>query len=35
CERPNCAQRAFPQLGRSINVDENSAANIPYTPGAR
>ncbi|MBC2644374.1 MULTISPECIES: short-chain fatty acyl-CoA regulator family protein [unclassified Rhodococcus (in: high G+C Gram-positive bacteria)] len=35
CERPNCAQRAFPQLGRTINVDENSAATIPYTPGAR
>lgn len=32
CERPNCAQRAFPQLGRPIHVDENSALNIPYTP---
>ncbi|MGW5318392.1 short-chain fatty acyl-CoA regulator family protein [Nocardia thailandica] len=32
CERPNCAQRAFPQLGRSIRVDDNRATNIPYTP---
>ncbi|MET9217145.1 MULTISPECIES: short-chain fatty acyl-CoA regulator family protein [unclassified Nocardia] len=32
CERPNCAQRAFPQLGRAIRVDDNRAANIPYTP---
>ncbi|MGW4336459.1 short-chain fatty acyl-CoA regulator family protein [Rhodococcus koreensis] len=32
CERPDCAQRAFPQLGRSINVDENNAATIPYSP---
>ncbi|MGW5380215.1 DUF2083 domain-containing protein [Nocardia sp. NPDC003999] len=32
CERPDCAQRAFPQLGRAIRVDENRAANIPYTP---
>ncbi|MEU7141365.1 short-chain fatty acyl-CoA regulator family protein [Nocardia sp. NPDC046473] len=33
CERPACAQRAFPQLGRPIRVDENNALNIPYTPG--
>lgn len=32
CERSACAQRAFPQLGRPIRVDENSALNIPYTP---
>ncbi|AXK87709.1 hypothetical protein SAMN05421776_11550 [Nocardia farcinica] len=32
CERPNCAQRAFPQLGRAIRVDDNLAANIPYAP---
>lgn len=32
CERPDCAQRAFPQLGRAITIDENRAANIPYTP---
>ncbi|MFC9659363.1 short-chain fatty acyl-CoA regulator family protein [Nocardia sp. NPDC127606] len=32
CERPRCAQRAFPQLGRALRVDGNRAANIPYTP---
>ncbi|MFF2087279.1 short-chain fatty acyl-CoA regulator family protein [Nocardia sp. NPDC058176] len=32
CERHECAQRAFPQLGRAIRVDQNRAANIPYTP---
>ncbi|MEU7631114.1 short-chain fatty acyl-CoA regulator family protein [Nocardia sp. NPDC049220] len=32
CERVDCAQRAFPQLGRAIRVDENSALTIPYTP---
>lgn len=35
CERPACAQRAFPQLGRAIRVDDNRAANIPYTPADR
>ncbi|MEV5647389.1 short-chain fatty acyl-CoA regulator family protein [Nocardia sp. NPDC052254] len=35
CERPDCAQRAFPQLGRPIRVDENRAATIPYTPDDR
>jgi predicted transcriptional regulator/DNA-binding XRE family transcriptional regulator len=35
CERPNCAQRAFPQLGRPIRLDENRAATIPYTPDDR
>ncbi|MFD4432957.1 short-chain fatty acyl-CoA regulator family protein [Nocardia sp. NPDC058497] len=35
CERPDCAQRAFPQLGRAIRVDQNRAANIPYTPADR
>lgn len=34
CERPDCAQRAFPQLGRALVVDENRAANIPYAPAA-
>lgn len=33
CERPSCAQRAFPQLGRAIRIDENSAGNVPYSPG--
>ncbi|WP_405494313.1 short-chain fatty acyl-CoA regulator family protein [Nocardia sp. NBC_00511] len=32
CERTDCAQRAFPQLGRPIRVDDNSSQNIPYVP---
>nr|WP_221333536.1 short-chain fatty acyl-CoA regulator family protein [Nocardia transvalensis] len=32
CERTDCAQRAFPQLGRPIHVDDNSSLNIPYVP---
>ncbi|MFI1462058.1 short-chain fatty acyl-CoA regulator family protein [Nocardia carnea] len=32
CERTDCAQRAFPQLGRPLAVDENRAADIPYLP---
>lgn len=31
CDRPNCAQRAFPHLGRPIAVDENRAEPVPYT----
>ncbi|MEU6586896.1 short-chain fatty acyl-CoA regulator family protein [Nocardia sp. NPDC046763] len=31
-ERADCAQRAFPQLGRPIRVDDNSSQNIPYVP---
>ncbi|WP_327144211.1 short-chain fatty acyl-CoA regulator family protein [Nocardia sp. NBC_01327] len=34
CERTDCAQRAFPQLGRPIRVDDNSSLNIPYVPTA-
>lgn len=30
CERPACAQRAFPPLGRPLNVDQNSTTFIPY-----
>ncbi|MFC4127300.1 short-chain fatty acyl-CoA regulator family protein [Nocardia rhizosphaerae] len=30
CERPQCAQRAFPQLGRGIRVDDNRSATTPY-----
>ncbi|GED97351.1 short-chain fatty acyl-CoA regulator family protein [Gordonia crocea] len=30
CDRPNCAQRAFPQLGRPILVDDNVAETAPY-----
>ncbi|MFE3703793.1 short-chain fatty acyl-CoA regulator family protein, partial [Nocardia tengchongensis] len=32
CERTDCAQRAFPQLGRPIRVDDNSSLTIPYAP---
>ncbi|GAA1096359.1 short-chain fatty acyl-CoA regulator family protein [Tsukamurella spumae] len=31
CDRPRCAQRAFPQMGRPIAVDTNRAELIPYT----
>ncbi len=31
CERPRCSQRAFPQLGRPIEVNPNRAEPIPYT----
>ncbi|TQF74074.1 ImmA/IrrE family metallo-endopeptidase [Rhodococcus spelaei] len=30
CDRPACAQRAFPQLGRPIRVDEDRSSNLPY-----
>ncbi|MFG1780869.1 short-chain fatty acyl-CoA regulator family protein [Rhodococcus oryzae] len=30
CDRPACAQRAFPQLGRSVLVNENSSGHLPY-----
>ncbi|SNS63120.1 short-chain fatty acyl-CoA regulator family protein [Rhodococcoides kyotonense] len=30
CERVSCAQRAFPQLGRAIGVDENVDTDLPY-----
>lgn len=30
CPRPTCTQRAFPQLGMAIGIDENQAAGIPY-----
>ncbi|MGW5381543.1 short-chain fatty acyl-CoA regulator family protein [Nocardia sp. NPDC003963] len=32
CERTACAQRAFPQIGRPLAVDENRPANTPYAP---
>jgi len=32
CDRADCAQRAFPQAGRPLDIDENRAATIPYTP---
>ena len=30
CERPACPQRAFPPIGRSLAIDENTAAPVPY-----
>ena len=30
CERTSCAQRAFPQLGRQVHVDENVDTDLPY-----
>ncbi|WP_227980358.1 short-chain fatty acyl-CoA regulator family protein [Nocardia spumae] len=33
CERADCAQRAFPQLGRPIDADDNRAPTVPYAPG--
>ncbi|MFC7447298.1 short-chain fatty acyl-CoA regulator family protein [Rhodococcus daqingensis] len=30
CDRPACAQRAFPQLGRSVLVNEDSSGHLPY-----
>lgn len=30
CERPACVQRAFPPLGRAIDIDQNRTAFVPY-----
>jgi predicted transcriptional regulator len=30
CERSNCAQRAFPPLGRALAVDQNRTTFVPY-----
>lgn len=30
CERPACAQRAFPPIGRNIVADENRSSTTPY-----
>ncbi|MGG7104687.1 short-chain fatty acyl-CoA regulator family protein [Rhodococcus sp. 24CO] len=30
CDRPSCAQRAFPQLGRPVSVSQNSSSHLPY-----
>ena len=30
CERPACPQRAFPPIGRTVTIDENVAAPVPY-----
>lgn len=31
CERDNCPQRAFPQLGRPLDIDEHRSTVSPYT----
>lgn len=30
CERPACAQRAFPNIGSPLAVDENTSTDLPY-----
>lgn len=30
CDRPACAQRAFPQLGRPVHIDEARSSHLPY-----
>ena len=30
CERPACPQRAFPPIGKTLAIDENRAAPVPY-----
>ncbi|GAC82524.1 short-chain fatty acyl-CoA regulator family protein [Gordonia paraffinivorans] len=32
CERDACPQRAFPQIGRPLNVDSRISDSIPYRP---
>lgn len=32
CERVTCAQRAFPLVGRGLEVEENERTGIPYAP---
>jgi predicted transcriptional regulator/transcriptional regulator with XRE-family HTH domain len=33
CDRPACAQRAFPYLGRPVLVDAHTSTDLPYPPG--
>jgi hypothetical protein len=33
CDRVDCAQRAFPQLGRTLQIDENQRGFAPYASG--
>ncbi|WP_250150131.1 short-chain fatty acyl-CoA regulator family protein [Mycolicibacter acidiphilus] len=35
CPREDCAQRAFPYLGRRVVVDENASSGLPYSPVIR
>ncbi len=30
CDRPACSQRAFPQLGRPVHIDETRSSHMPY-----
>ena len=30
CERTDCPQRAFPFIGRALEVDENQSRFVPY-----
>jgi predicted transcriptional regulator len=30
CERPDCAQRAFPPIGRALKIDETRSRFAPY-----
>jgi predicted transcriptional regulator/transcriptional regulator with XRE-family HTH domain len=32
CDRENCVQRAFPALGRPLNIDPNARRFAPYAP---
>ncbi|MFW0796028.1 short-chain fatty acyl-CoA regulator family protein [Gordonia sp. CPCC 205515] len=32
CDRPACPQRAFPQIGRPIHIDDTVSDTIPYRP---
>ncbi len=32
CERPDCPQRAFPPIVKSLSVDENRGSFLPYAP---
>ena len=34
CERHACPQRAFPYIGRALDVDENHSRFTPYGAGA-
>ncbi|MBU8809652.1 DUF2083 domain-containing protein [Mycolicibacterium goodii] len=30
CDRPSCAQRAFPYIGRRVHVDPHTSSDLPY-----
>ncbi|WP_031936391.1 short-chain fatty acyl-CoA regulator family protein [Prescottella defluvii] len=34
CERTDCAQRAFPQIGRPVRVDVDFSSRLPYPPAS-